>query len=840
MQISTSWLARYVDAGLSPQHLDGLLTLAGLEVEGVDVKGASVPEGVVVGHVQTAEKHPDADRLTVCRVDVGREALLDIVCGAPNVAAGQKVCVATVGTTLRLSDPKSGQKVPVTMAERKIRGAMSQGMICAEDELGLSDDHAGILVLDEAAPVGTSVREWLGAGGAVLDVNVTPNRPDATSHFGVARDVAALTGAALERPSVTVPTPGGEAAERIAVRIDAPEACSRYTALVVEDVAVGPSPAWLREAVESIGLRSISNVVDATNFVLHEIGQPLHAFDLDQIAGGQIVVRTAEPGERFTTLDGKDRALPSGALLICDAERAVALAGVMGGLNSEVTAATTRVLIESAHFDPATTRRTAKALDLSTDASYRFERGVDPLGTVWAAARCAALLAEVAGGRVVPGMVDVVARPFEPTHVTLRLPRIQQVLGVEVPRAEVLRLLRAIGFVVEEATDLVGLVREIQKGAHVDRMGAEVDALRLTVPSWRPDVTREIDVIEEVARLHGFDRLPEPRQIQMPLAVPTANVQVEGRARLRHALVGMGLREVVATSLLARDVAERFQIEHPAYGRGALVSTHDPAREAPLVLRPSLLPAALAIVGHNQRQRQPSVRMFEVGHVFRGPVEARQDARALPCDEREHAVLLLAGEAQAAAWDAKARAYDVFDAKGHAEALLDALGLAATFVPASLEGGPVEDALTVQVEGEAVGLVGRLSEDMLAALDARGPVVFAELRADVLYARHAARGNAAWRPFSRHQQSERDLAFVLPAGTRAGEVQATIEQAAGPYLRGVRLFDRYDKVDGGKVSLAFALRFGKDDGTLRDADLDAATQAVQQAVEAAHGGALRG
>lgn len=839
MLVSTAWLSRYVDAGLDAEALAGLLTLSGLEVEGVEVKGASVPDGVVVGRVLTAEKHPDADRLTLCTVDVGSDAALNIVCGAPNVAAGQTVCVATVGTTLLLTDPKTGQKVPVTMAERKIRGAVSQGMICAEDELGLSGDHAGILVLDDAAPVGVSVRDYLGAGGAVLDVNITPNRPDATSHVGVARDVAALTGAALVKPDVAVPATGGETAERVSVQIDAPEGCTRYTAMIVEDVTVGPSPDWLREALEAVGIRSINNVVDVTNFVLHEIGQPLHAFDFDQLAGHRIRVRRAEAGERFTTLDGKERTLPAGATLICDAERPVALAGIMGGLNSEVTDATTTVLLESAHFDPATTRRTAKTLDLSTDAAYRFERGVDPLGTRWAAARAAALIADVAGGRVVGGCVDEVAVPFEPSHVRLRLGRIPKVLGVDVPRGEAVRLLRAIGFVVEEASDLVGLVKQIQKGAHIEGFDDEPDTLRLTVPSWRPDVTREIDVIEEVARLYGFDRLPEPKHVAMPLAVPVANPAVAARTRLRDALVGLGFREIVTTSLLAGDVAERFRFDHPAYGPGPVVPTYDPARESPLTLRPSLLPATLAVVGYNQRQRQPSLRMFDIGHVFRGPVAASQDARVAPSDEREHVAILLAGDDRVAGWDGRPRPFDVFDAKGTVEALLEGFGLAPTFEPCIVPGGLVDDALTVRVEGEAVGLIGRFTDAALDGFGARGPVVFADLRWDVLAATVAGRGSVRYAPFSRLPEAERDLAFVVPAGTAAGDVAATIRQHGGPLLRGVRLFDRYDKLDGGRVSLAFALRFGKDDGTLRDADLDAATAAVRKAVETAHGAALR-
>ena len=459
MNISYNWIGEYVDHGLPVDELAHALTMSGLEVEEVAQIGANL-DGVVVGHVLEAGQHPNADRLRLCRVDVGDGEPVQIVCGAPNVATGQKVPVAMVGTTLMLPDRKNpDEKVPVKIKKAKLRGEVSQGMICAEDELGLGHDHSGIMVLPPEAEVGTPFEAYLKAQGvpssdAVIDIAITPNRPDATSHIGVARDVAALTDQPLTRPDVSLPTEGGEAAELVTVQLDAAEACPRYVAMVVKNVAIGESPAWLKARLEAIGLRPRNNVVDITNYVMHECGQPLHAFDLGEIAGQTIRVRLTEGEETFTTLDSVERKLPAGTLMIADAERDVAIAGVMGGENSEVTDDTTDVLIESAYFDLSTVRRTAKALQLQTDASYRFERGVDRDGQVWAAARAAALMADLAGGEIVPGMVDAHPVKPEPRRITLRPFRVEQILGVDIPLGEIERLLTAIGFAWEE-TDLL-------------------------------------------------------------------------------------------------------------------------------------------------------------------------------------------------------------------------------------------------------------------------------------------------------------------------------------------------------------------------------------------------
>ncbi|NNE36201.1 MAG: phenylalanine--tRNA ligase subunit beta, partial [Rhodothermales bacterium] len=412
MKISYNWLKDYVDLTASPGDLADMLTMAGLEVESIDKIG-DVPDGVVVGRVLSVEKHPKADRLTVCSVDVAGAGPLQIICGAPNVEAGQLAPVATVGARLSIPDSKvEGGMSDLLVKRVTIRGVESDGMICAEDELGLSADHSGIMVLDNDAKIGEPLRDYLHrktgrSEDFVIDIAVTPNRPDATCHIGIARDVAALTDRPLRTPDVDVPKGPGKAGEHVAVSISSPELCHRYVGVVVRGVQVSESPSWLKERLEAVGLRPRNNVVDITNFVMYEMGQPLHAFDLDELSGARIEVRATKAASTFTTLDDKERALPAGTLMIRDGDRDVAIAGVMGGLNSEVSDRTANVLIESAYFDPSAVRRTARLTGLQTDASYRFERGVDPQVQSRAAMRAAALMSEIAGGTLIDGVIDV-------------------------------------------------------------------------------------------------------------------------------------------------------------------------------------------------------------------------------------------------------------------------------------------------------------------------------------------------------------------------------------------------------------------------------------------------
>jgi len=831
----------------SPEDLADQLTMAGLEVEGVERIGTGL-EGVVVGRVEAVRAHPDANRLVLCDVDLGEAAgqaePVQIACGAPNVAAGQKVPVATVGTTLQLpSQDDPDERTPVTIEAREIRGEASHGMICAEDELGLSDDHSGIMVLSGDAEVGRPFVDYLHAhdiypDDAVLDVALTPNRPDAASHFGVARDVAALTDSELQRPEVDRPEEGGAAADQVRVHLEDPSGCPRYVALVLRGVEVHESPLWLKRRLTAIGLRPRNNIVDITNFVMHECGQPLHAFDLDRLAGPAIEVRSTDAdGQTFTTLDGEERELPEGALLICDAEQPVALAGIMGGQNSEVSGDTTNVLIESAYFDPSTIRRTAKALKMQTDSSYRFERGVDRDGQVWAAARAAQLMAELAGGKQVPGRVDAHPEPAPARTVALRPERLRQVLGTELPTAEAQRLLEAIGFSVE----------------------ADDDALHCVVPTWRPDVSIEEDLIEEVARLHGYDQIPEPDTVPVPSRAPDPEPGDTLRRQTRQLLRGRGFREIYTNSMLPKDRAEHFNVavssrdasQGEVLEAAPVVETMNPISEEMRSMRPRLLPGALEVMQFNRNRGQTALRLFEFGHVYR---------TAAPGDDpivdgyHEHEALLVAltGPHAPTGWDTDARASDFFDLKGVVETVLDDLGLlgAVDMQPretdASSNGRPpiTTHRLDVQLTGDGtrqhVGTLARVADDVAETFDLETPVFVAEFNWTQLSSAAAARADRAYEPVSRYPVVERDLAVIVGEGQAVGPMIRAIRETGRPLLNAVDVFDLYEGEGIGEnaKSIAFTLRFGAD-RTLTDDEVDEQIDAILEALTEQFGAELR-
>lgn len=854
MLVSHRWLSDYVAHGLTPEALADALTHAGLEVESVDVTGPRL-DGVVVGRVLTAAPHPDADRLRVCTVDLGTpESPVQIVCGAPNVAAGQAVPVATVGTELMLPARDGSGLAPVTIKAGKIRGQVSNGMICAEDELGIGDSHDGILVLDEDAPVGQPFAAYLAErgdlpGDAVLDVAITPNRPDATSHLGVARDVAALTGQPLRVPRVDLPATGGETGGAVAVTIE-DDGCTRYAAMVVRGVTVGPSPDWLRERLEAVGVRSVNNVVDVTNFVLHETGQPLHAFDLATLAGPAITVRTAHAGETLVTLDGESRELPDGALVIADAARAVAVAGVMGGRDTEVTDTTRDVLIESAWFSPSRVRRAARALGMHTDAAYRFERGVDPTAQLAAAARAAAMIAELAGGTVASGAVDVVARAHEPVTVRLRPARLARVLGAPVPDDDAERLLTAIGFGVErDAPDTLAAFADAAlraPGPDVAAREAAGAGWLVTVPPWRPDVEREIDVIEEVARLWGYGRLPMPARTAVPLVPATERAAARRLLDARRRLVALGVREVATNSLLPLATAERFA--DAGWTGHALppVETLNPISQDMAALRPSLLPGLIGVASHNAARGAKALRLMEAGTVFSRAaapgVPASPGARSAVDGYAEHTAvaLIVTGAVEAPAWDRPARDADFYDLKGLVGALLDGLGVTEVEETPRLEPDALTDyALVLSHSGTRLGVVARLSAAAAPDLDA--PLFAAELDWDAVAALVPDPAAVRYAPFARVPAVERDLAVVVPDAQAAGPLVETIRAAGKPLLQSVRLFDRYrgQGVPEGHQSLAFALRFGAE-RTLTDADVDGRVRRIVGALERMHGAVLRG
>lgn len=828
MDISYTWLSRYVEHDTGPHHLAETLTMGGLEVEGVDEIGQALG-GIVVGEVLAVREHPNADKLVLCDVNTGDGPPSQIACGAPNVAEGQRVPVATPGTTLRLPSQKNPSvREPVTIEARSIRGQSSEGMICAEDELGLSEDHSGIMVLDADAEVGQPFTEYLSARDIdahdfIFDIGLTPNRPDAASHLGVARDVAALTDTVLERPDASLPDEGGPAADQVSVDIQAPEGCPRYVALLVRDVTVGESPLWLKRRLTSIGLRPRNSIVDITNFVLHECGQPLHAFDFDRIADQQIVVRETTAEETFTTLDDAERTLPKGTLLICDAERPVAVAGVMGGANSEVTEATTNVLIESAYFDPSTIRRTAKALGLQTDSSYRFERGVDRDGQVWAAARAAELISELAGGTIVPGMVDAHPIPPKARTVALRPRRLNDVLGVTIPPEKATFLLEKIGF-------------EVTRGD---------DALHCTVPTFRPDVSIEEDLIEEVARLHGYDQIPEPAQVTIPSRMPDADPGDRLRSKMRELLRGLGYREIYTNSMLRQDTAEQFN-QPPlvrANGGGAppVVETMNPISQEMAALRPTLLPGVLEIMQRNQNHGQHALRFFEFGHVFHRAAPAA-DTLVRGFDEHEALLITLSGPHAPLHWDTGERSVDFFDLKGTVETLLDALRIDGVEMTPADETS--SDLLTyhmnIVADSAPMGTIGRIADAMTSDFDLDAPAFVAELNWSALADRAELHEERTFTPVSRFPVVERDLAVLVHTDQAVGPLLETIRTEGTPLLQEVSVFDIYEGegIPSDQKSVAVSLRFGAD-RTLTDEEVDAQVSAIVGALEQTYNAELR-
>jgi phenylalanyl-tRNA synthetase beta chain len=827
MQISYRWLERYVDHDWAPDELAEQLTMAGLEVESVEPIGRHL-DGVVVGEIRAVREHPNADRLVLCDVDLGDGTPVQIACGAPNVAAGQKAPVATVGTTLSLPDPDApDERQEIEVEARELRGEPSHGMICAEDELGLSDDHSGIMVLGDDARVGQPLTDYLAAhdvtpDDAVLDIELTPNRPDAASHIGVARDVAALADAELRRPEVEPPTAGGTVADEVTVRLEDEAACPRYVAMLVRDVDVRPSPLWLRRRLSAIGLQPRNHVVDVTNFVLHECGQPLHAFDRAHLADDTIVVRRADAETDVTTLDNEDRTLPEDTLLICDAEKPVAVAGVMGGANSEVTADTTDVLLESAYFDPSTIRKTATALDVQTDSSYRFERGVDRDGQVWAAARAARLIADLGDGTVVPGMVDEHPSPPASRTVTLRPDRLQQVLGMDVPADEATRLLSTIGFDVDDTAD----------------------GLRCTVPTWRPDVSIEEDLIEEVARLHGYDRIPEPDRVPVPGRTPDQRPAEVLERKTRELLRGRGYREIYTNSMLRTERAERFNEPPAGSEKGPIVETKNPISEEMAALRPRLLPGVLTVMQHNRNHGQDALRFFEFGRVYR---RAAADDEPLVPGYAEHPSLLLAvsGPHAPVGWDTDPRDTDLFDLKGLVETLLDDLRVEAPALtpraPDEQEHSPITEHRIDVTDGDTpLGTVARVRDEVAADFDLDDhPVFVAEFHWERLAARAATGRHRTYEPVSRVPVVDRDLAVLVHADQPVGPMQDTI-RAAGDLLRRVDVFDVYEGegIDEDAKSVAFTLRFGAD-RTLTDDEVDDQIDHIVEALERSHDATLR-
>ncbi len=801
MRISYRWLREFVDTDLSPQAVADRLVGGGLEVAEVRplVTGLA---GVVVAEVEAIEKElgatPSGHRLVVCRVatPTGR---FSVVCGAPNATVGARGAFAMPGALL-----PDDRRVEVAT----IRGARSEGMLCSERELGIGEDTHGILLFPPDAPLGVDLISYLGLDDWILEVEVTPNRPDCLSVVGVAREVAALAGAPFRSPSIQVTEGEGDAASLASVVVEDPELCPRYAARVITGLTVAPSPPWLAQRLRAMGLRPINNLVDATNYVLWELGHPLHAFDYDTVAGHTIVVRRARPAERIVTLDGQERELTDSVLLIADPERAIGIAGVMGGANTEVTGSTRTVLLESAYFQPVSIRRAARSLGLSTEAAYRFERGADIEGLREALDRAAQMMADLGGGSVAKGVLDAYASPRPPLRVPLRLERIQRVIGSCPPRAEVVAILRRLGFGVE------------------DRPAAAVE-----VPSFRRDIKIEDDLVEEVIRVWGYDRIPSSLTSgRLPLVRrPPVLLQAD---RVRRALVGAGLAEAITMSFVDPG---RLGLLGWDPASAALLALRNPLSRERSVLRPTLVAGLLELVAGNRRRQSADVRCFEIGRVFApgGPEGlAQEDLRV---------GLALTGMRAPRSWYQEREEADLYDAKGLAEHVLLALGVEAyEACPRDLPFLEAGRGAEFVVAGEPVGWFGEVSLPVREALDLDAPVHLAELSLDRL--RGVPARAIRYRPLPRFPAVQRDVALVVAAEVPAADVTRAIRAVEEPLLRQVVLFDVYtgDQVPAGKKSLAYMLVYQADERTLTDREVDELHARIVARLRRELGATLRG
>jgi phenylalanyl-tRNA synthetase beta chain len=802
MRVPLSWLRDFVDLPGDVDDLAHRLTGIGIKVESIH-RGAEGLSGVVIGEVLSIEDHPDSDKLILVEVDAG-QGPRKIVCGAKNFARGDKVPVALPGATL--------PGLPnVVIESKKVRGETSDGMLCSAMELGLSGDHSGIYVLAQQAQIGEDVVGVLGLDEVIFELDITPNRPDAMSLLGVAREVAAITGAGVRFPEISFESSSKSASELSNVTIEDPEGCPRYQARIITSLQLGPSPAEVQRRLSAAGVRPISNVVDATNYALLICGHPMHAFDLAKLDGDQIVVRRARAGEKLVTLDEEERALDADDLVIADAKKPVGLAGVMGGLHSEVGEETSRILLEVAYFDPPTILRMAKRHGLRTEASSRFERGVDPNGVDFAGDLATKLILEWSGGEAASGSIDVYPRPIQPVEVELRPERANLVLGTDLSPEEMVSSLERVGL--------------------EPRAGGDGSVIVVDAPTRRPDIKIEEDLIEEVARVVGFESIPR--------TLPSGSNRVGGLTReqklirkVRWVLRGAGLTEAYTSSFISRADVERigYPKDHPYSSPIPLVNA---ISQDESVLRPSLIPRLVAAVAGNTSRRRLDVHLFEIGRCF------RPSAGVLPEEPLRLGIVMHGPGARS--WHDEVREADFFDLKGTIEGLLDSLGVA------NVAFEPINDpilhpgrAAKVRLGSDpVVGWIGELSPQIAGRFDVTNRIVAAELELTPML--HASPTDVEVREPARYPSTLLDLAVSVPADVAASAVVAVAREVGGELVQSINVFDVYtgEQAGAGRKSIALSLRFRSPDRTLKDSEAVALRDQMAEAISERLGGEMR-
>ena len=815
MKVSLNWLKQYIDINLSPEELADTLTGLGLEVEGMEkvesIKGGL--EGIFVGQVVECGRHPNADRLSLTKVDVGNGGeLLSIVCGAPNVAAGQKVLVALVGTTLY----PLGSEAPLTLERRKVRGELSEGMICAEDELGLGQDHSGIIVLPEETPIGMTARDYYQIEtDYVYEIGLTPNRSDATNHLGVARDLAAFLkinhthAGQLKLPSVEGFQPDNHSLP-VEVVVEDHEACPRYAGLTIKGLTVGESPDWLKNRLRAIGLRPINNMVDITNFVLHELGQPLHAFDLRQIKGHQVIVKALPKGTKFTTLDEAVRELSGQDLMICNGqEEGMCIGGVFGGINSGVRESTTDIFLESAHFNPGWIRRTSMQHNLRTDAAKVFEKGSDPNIVVYALKRAALLMKELGGGQIASAIVDVYPQPIPAAEVLVKYQHISRLIGIEIPKPALHRILAALDMKVLSDSET---------------------AFTVAVPTNKSDVTREADVIEEILRIYGYDKVPIPAQVKTGLNIAPKPDPAELRNTIGDYLASNGFNEMMALSL---SQSRYYQTIFSGIAEKELVYINNTSNVQLDIMRPTMLASSLEALLHNQNRQQANLKLFEFGRTYR-----HVDSGIL---EEERLSLLLAGARAPESWLPVLKGDSSFyTIKAVVDKVLQRLGMGA-YEESMLQNESFEFGLQYHRGPKVLVAFGKVAPKILQKMGIRNEAFFADFNWTALL-KALAKHRIEHQELNKFPSVRRDLAIVVDNSIKFSDIVAIARKVGKKLIRDINLFDVYEnEAQLGKDKKSYAISFMLEDPakTLQDKEVDKVINALIQECETQLGASIR-
>lgn len=799
MKISNNWLKDYVKTELKPERIGEFLTDIGLEVEGIDkfesIKGSL--EGIIVGKVLTCEKHPNADKLNKTTVEIGNGKVLNIVCGAPNVEAGQTVPVAVVGT--KIYDKDGGF---FEIKEAKIRGEVSQGMICAEDELGLSNDHGGIMVLDEEKyEVGKNFADYFElTTDDVFEIGLTPNRTDAMSHYGVARDLFAFLSTNKQKSEfekVSSETLNSEGAHSFTLEVEDAELCPRYIGAVIEDVKVAESPAWLKSRLKAIGLSPINNIVDITNYVLHGLGQPLHAFDADKIADKKVKVGTVKEGTKFTTLDGVERTLNGSEIIIKDgSDNPMCIAGVFGGAHSGVSNETKTIFLESAYFNPVAVRKGAKFHGLNTDASFRFERGVDPNITRTAITHAIKMIQEIAGGKLTGDLLEEYPKKIEDNYVIIRFSKIEQILGTKIHREKVKEILKALE---------IQVLNEIQNG------------FEISVPAYRADVTREIDVIEEILRIYGYNKIDAPQKISFTPVKLSAKDQDELENNWARSLQSLGFNEVMNNSLTSvKDETDAVRLLNPLSNDLAF-------------MRKSLLEGLLENAIYNINRKNQDIKFFEFGKIYH---------KRAQYEERKQMAILISGRNVAENWLQPKSATDFYNLKAYVKVLLERL--AVDYKEVALSDARFSDALAYEVEGKVLVRIGKVAPQMLKDFDIDQDCFYAEIELEFAQELRS-KNELKFKDIPKFNKIRRDLALLIDKNITYQELFETAKKNESPFIKSINLFDVYEgkNLPEGKKSYAMSFELLNEEKTLEEKDISQVMDSLIKSFQKEFGAELR-